>query len=334
MFLKKKNPYNTKPNTNLIGLDEKKKILKEFIKGGNICFLNGPPGTGKSSMLAWLKNNLKRHKVIYIDGKGLDEYFDLDKHLDAQKNLFQKIFGLHPKNIVILIDEAQECLASFINNLQAHWNVDQIKSIVLTQISSDLANFPNSFKERIGRKIIRMRRLNEEEIKELINLRTKGKHKFEDDAISVIAEKADYIPRRVLELCEIVNNQVNKNKICGEDVERIVNQLEEELLIGEPLQLEKPSKKIEDDALIPLELIDKTERLSPMQKKIVKLLLEDRRTTKQLAKILNTSPGSVGKQLSELTKLKVVGVINDRRPKIYSVLQSFKDHLLAKNNQF
>ena len=330
LFQTKKNPFSTKPNTKLIGLETKKASLKKYVEGGNICFLNGPAGTGKSSMLKWLQSSLRGHKVLYLDGKSLDEYFDIDKHLLQQRNLFQKIFRLKPKNTVLLIDEVQDCLKTFINNLQAQWNDDQVKSIVLTQISSDLGHIPESFRERIGRKVIRLKRLSEDEITELINLRTKGNHPFDQEAISLMAEKADYIPRRVLEICEIAYNEINKKKIKADDIRKLLDRTEEELLVGEPVKLEKIKGRPKEDFLIPLEKVDEAEKLSPMQKKIVKLLLEDRRTTKQLAKILNTSQGSVGKQLSELVKLNVIGIVNERRPKLYGVLQGFKDVLEHK----
>jgi type II secretory pathway predicted ATPase ExeA/DNA-binding CsgD family transcriptional regulator len=331
LFFKiKKNPFSIKPNTNLIGLEDKKETLKKYVEGGNICFLNGPAGTGKSSMLKWFQSNLKGHKIVYLDGKELDEYFDLNNHLSQQRNFLQRILGLNPKNVVLLVDEAQDCLTSFVNTLQTTWNSDQVKSVVIAQISADLSHFPHSFKERIGRKMIRLRRLTEEEIIKLINMRTKSKHSFNEEALSLIAEKADYIPRRALEICEISYNGINKKKITAEDVENLLNKSEEELLLSEPVKLGEPKISLKDDALFPLEKVDSAEKLSPMQKKIVKILLEDRRTAKQLAKILNTSEGSVGKQLSELIKMNIIGVVNERRPKLYGILQSFKDNLDSK----
>ncbi len=329
-FKSKKNPYSIKPNTNLVGLEDKKLLLKKHVGCGNICFLNGPAGTGKSSLLKWIQSNLKGHKVVYLDGKGIDEYFDLNKHLLQQRNFLQKLFKIKPKNIVLLVDEAQDCLQSFINTLQTSWDNNKVKGMIITQISSDISHFPPSFKERIGKKIVRLRRLNEDEVLELINLRTNGKHPFDEEAVSLIAEKADYIPRRALEICEMAYNQLNKKKITADDIENLLNKAEEELLLSEPVKLEEIKGRPKDDALFPLEKIDKAEKLSPMQKKIVKLLLEDRRTTKQLAKILNTSEGSVGKQLSELVKLNIAGIVNERRPKLYGVLQSFKDSLESK----
>lgn len=330
-FIQKKNPFSIKPNTKLIGLEDKKTILKKYTEGGNICFLNGPAGTGKTSLLRWMQSNLKGHKVLYIDGKELDEYFDLNKHLLQRRNFLQKLFRIKSKNVVLLVDEAQDCLKCFVNSLQTNWDNDQIKGVVIAQISSDLSGFPQSFKERIGKKIVRLRRLSEEEISQLMNVRTKGKHSFDEEAVSLIAEKADYIPRRALEICEMAYNSIDKKKITADDIENMLNKAEEELLLNEPVKLEEIQGRPKDDALFPLEKVDSAEKLSPMQKKIVKLLLEDRRTAKQLAKILNTSEGSVGKQISELVKLNVAGVVNERRPKLYGVLQSFKDRLEFKH---
>lgn len=330
LFKSKNNPFSTKPNTKLIGLEDKKTALKNYTEGGDICFLNGPAGTGKSSVLKWMQSNLKGHKILYLDGKELDEYFDLNKYLLQKRNFLQKLFRIKPKNVTLLVDEAQDCLKSFIDALQTSWDNDKVKSVIITQISSDLSAFPYSFRERIGKKIVRLRRLNEDEISELINLRTKGKHPFDEEAVSIIAEKADYIPRRALEICKIAYNEINKKKITAEDIENLLNKIEEELLLSEPVKLEKLEGRPQNDAIFPLENVDGAEKLSPMQKKIVKLLLEDRRTTKQLAKILNTSEGSIGKQLSELIRLNVIGVLNERRPKLYGVLQSFKDSLEQK----
>jgi len=330
-FNSRKNPFSTKPNPKLVGLEDKKVALKKYLEGGNICFLNGPAGTGKSSMLRWLQDSMGGHKVLYLDGKEIDEYFDLNKHMLLNRSLLQKILGMKPKNIVLLVDEAQDCLKSFINTLQTTWGNDRVKSIVMTQISSDISHLPHSFRERIGRKIVRLRRLTEEEIVELIKIRTNGKHPFDEDALSLIAEKSDYIPRRALEICEMAINNIPKKKITSEELQQMLNKADEELLLNEPVKLEEPKGKLENDELFPLDKVDSAEKLSPMQKKIIKILLEDRRTAKQLSKILNTSEGSVGKQLSELIKLNVIGIENERRPKLYGVMQSFKDSLEDKS---
>ena len=51
---------------------------------------------------------------------------------------------------------------------------------------------------------------------------------------------------------------------------------------------------------------------------------EGNRTAGQLAKILNTSEGSVGKQISLLADRRVVKVVNHRRPKVYGLSDEFR----------
>ncbi len=105
-------------------------------------------------------------------------------------------------------------------------------------------------RERIGKKIIRLRRLSEDEILELINLRTKGKHPFDEEAVSLIAEKSDYIPRRALEICEMACNELDKKKITADDIENLLNKAEEELLLSEPVKLEEMKGRPKDDDVI------------------------------------------------------------------------------------
>ena len=104
------NPFSIKTNTNLIGVNERKKELINYILSGDICFLNGPTGVGKSSMLRLVRKELKRHKVIYIDAAGVDDNFSITKHLQKFTPIWHKIAGKRfPPNSVILLDESQEC---------------------------------------------------------------------------------------------------------------------------------------------------------------------------------------------------------------------------------
>lgn len=327
MFFKSKkdkpNPFAIQPNTKLVGIDEEKDKLVKYVTNGNICFLNGPPGVGKSSLLEWVKENLKDHHVLYLDAKEVDEYFNLKNYLEENRPFLRALFKKHAKNIVLLLDEAQAADKKFINSLEVFWNKKVIKSIVVTQIKPHLAYYPDSFKHRLGSRTVRLDKLNSVRVHELINLRTNKKHPFTDEAIDLIAEKADFVPRKVLEHCEVVMVELgDKTKISEKDVDTVFEKKEAEELEQEAIDLD--SEEPDDAALIPLENVDKIDGISPMEKRIVKLLLEKGKTAVQLATILNTSAGSVGKQLSKLSKIDIVCVENHRRPKVYGITQDFK----------
>lgn len=324
-----KNPFSIQPNSNLVGIDEEKGKLKSYIQNGNICFLYGNPGVGKSSLLKWIKDDLKDHKVIYLDAKSVDEYFILDKHIKQNLSFWRRWFNKLPKNLVLLLDEAQAAELKLIDPLEVLWNKGIIKSIVVTQIKPHLPNCPESFMNRLGKRTIHLDKLNIVRVHELIKLRTDGKHPFNDEAIEVIAQKADYIPRKILENCEVALIELgNKDKISASDVRFVLDRKEaEELEIG-AIELEEPAPN--ETALIPLESIEKVQGISPMEERILKLLLENAKTAIQLATILNTTVGSVGKQLSKLIKTNIIEVTNNRRPKVYGLTREFKQTLTQK----
>ena len=64
-----------------------------------------------------------------------------------------------------------------------------------------------------------------------------------------------------------------------------------------------------------------------MQAKIIKLLMDCDRNSKQISIVLNTTSGSVGKQLSQLMSLGAVRVVSERRPKTYGLTEKFKTDL-------
>ena len=67
------NPFSIKANPNLIGLGKEKKLLIQYIKNGDVCFLTGPTGIGKSSLLLWIKNNLNPYNIFYIDAADVEK---------------------------------------------------------------------------------------------------------------------------------------------------------------------------------------------------------------------------------------------------------------------
>lgn len=72
------NPLDSRPNPNLVGLDEEEERLKNYILKSEICFLNGLTGSGKTSLLMKTQNQLKGYKFIYLDANDLPRDFNID----------------------------------------------------------------------------------------------------------------------------------------------------------------------------------------------------------------------------------------------------------------
>src|SRR3989344_407927 len=292
----KENPFSIKNPSALVGVEEKKQELISYVNAGDVCFLNGQTGVGKTSLLRWLTNNLKEHKVIYIDAAGIQDSFSLTNYLKKQTPIFSKLTGKQfPKNTVILVDESQDCNPEFLKALKLHWDHNHIKSIVVTQINPEL-NFSESFRNRIGNRIIPIGRLSSSEGYELISLRTNNKNPFDKSAIEAILEYSHYIPRKILETCEIACMKLQgKNPINAFDIEEILSPHKKQK-IGEieiP-QYSEYQKELEENEIkqseieIPAQKIqqefqDISIKLSPMESSILQHLQASNKTAQMLA---------------------------------------------------
>lgn len=218
------NPFSVKPSADgLIGLDEKRNKLLNFVHSGTICFLTGPAGVGKSSMLKWVQQNIEGHTPIYIDAEQLEGIFDLPEYLRQSRTLWETVLGYeYPKSVVILLDESHATEDKFKQTLKFYWDHDYIKSIVITQIPP-LKNFSSSVRNRIGNRIIRLDKLGMENIHKMIGSRTEGNSPLTKEALELIAKKSEYIPRKILENCEIVCIEMDgKEKIDVSDVQEVL----------------------------------------------------------------------------------------------------------------
>lgn len=219
------NPFSVKPIAEgLVGLDEQRNELLDFVHSGTICFLTGPAGVGKSSILKWVQHNIKMHTPIYIDAEQLgDDIFDLSEYLKQHRTLWETVLGHeYPKSVVILLDEAHATEDKLKKALKLYWDHDYIKSIVITQIPS-LKNFSSSVRNRIGNRMVRLDRLDSKYIHKMVELRTESKNPFTQEALNLIAKKSDYIPRKILENCEAVCIRMKgKKKIDVSDVRRVL----------------------------------------------------------------------------------------------------------------
>ena len=304
----RENPFSIKANPNVIGFEKEKKLLAQYIRSGDVCFLTGPTGVGKSSLLLWIKNNLNPYNVFYIDAADVEKSFGIKEFLKNSRRGFDR-FRTYPKNTVVLLDESQDCDYELQKALKLHWDHGHIKSIVITQINQNLKNFSDSFKDRIGRRVIELDKLNKPDAINLINLRLGNKKLFDEKAIEKIIEIADYIPRKILEFCELVYlKNKDKKKIELVDVKEVL--AKKTKLRKSKLSTENQINKLQENNEIG-EIPKLTPRLTLLQKKIVRSLDKGKRV-EEIAKDLEMSLEKVKEQLDNLQNLNMVTTQNQK----------------------
>ena len=169
------NPLDTRPNPDLVGLDEEAERLKNHILKEELCFLNGLTGSGKTSLLLKIQNELRGHKFIYLDAQDLPKDFNLEEELKGKRSFFDKItFKQFPrKKPILLIDEFQSTNPNLILEARGKWESQErkIKSIVIAQISKYLDNVSDSFKDRLGSRIVTLKQLDDFDMRKVLEKR-------------------------------------------------------------------------------------------------------------------------------------------------------------------
>tara|TARA_Y100000310_G_scaffold324465_1_gene386321 strand:+ start:1585 stop:2541 length:957 start_codon:yes stop_codon:yes gene_type:complete len=308
----KENPFIPKSNPEMVGIPLTKKRILEYISNGDICFLNGPAGSGKTSLLKWAETNLKNHIPIYFSAEEIEDT-DLEKKF--KRSTWEKLMK---KEFVLLLDESQESNETFQKAMKLNWDKNKIKSIVVAQIEP-LKNFPDNFKHRIGNRIIRLNKLSKSSVVDMINYRTYGRNPLSAEAMAEIGRKSNYNPRKVLEYAEracVEMARKEKKVINLFDTKIALEDFKIEEGIKKPDELQPPEPPVPE-----MPKVEKKSKLSPLERKIVKRLKESDMTVKELAELLSSSEGSIGKQLSKLTMKSLVSITHEKRPKKYGIVE-------------
>ncbi|MFT4304402.1 MAG: AAA family ATPase [Candidatus Woesearchaeota archaeon] len=140
----KKNPFSIKPtdNNSLIGYEKIMQRIIYQIKIGNVIFLEGSYGTGKSSILKYINKEL-RHNILYFN---YSRKKSLHKSILKNRNLLQKLLMLRPKKMLILIDEANLADSKDFDFLYEYYIMDHVKSIVFAGTNFKEVPFNKAFR--------------------------------------------------------------------------------------------------------------------------------------------------------------------------------------------
>lgn len=209
-----KNPLDFRPDTRLVGLDVEEQKLTSYIHNGEICFLNGLTGAGKSSLLKKVQQKNPHFEYIYLNAEDLPDGFSLEKEIKKKRKFLDLItFRKYPKKPpVLLIDEFQATDPNVVLQVKGKWEAHDkgVHAVVIAQISRELANTTGSFKERLGNRIIDIGSRSEGELREILRQRLErqnGKNllrNFSEDAISLLITQSNANVRRLLEFTEAV----------------------------------------------------------------------------------------------------------------------------------
>ncbi|MBM3200642.1 AAA family ATPase [Candidatus Woesearchaeota archaeon] len=338
------NPLDSRPNPNLINMEDQEEQLINHISKEEICFINGPTGSGKTSLLLKVKKKLKDHKFIYLDADDLPKNFDLEEELKKQRNFFDMLtLKKYPsKKPVLIIDEFQATDPNLVLKARSKWEANEqrtLRSIIIAQIDKHLSNTSGSFKERLGKRMISLNIIDNKGMKDMLkmrlnNTRTKTNYadKFTEEAINLLIKCADNSPRRLLEYTDLIFDfHYTKFKhlnpiLKGKDY-RISHFVIEDILNDRGIIVEEFKKKDLRNKRIPFD-----EKFDEEERKVLQFVLEhDYATSKEISQGLEMSPVKVGTLIGTL-KLKEGIVVSGRRGKykVYEISPGVKRAMIKE----
>ena len=291
------NPFELKPMPDLVsGFDDIREEALEYIKSGDCCLLYGDDGMGKTTILKWLeKYALEEYVPIYINTSGMgqeeESRINIDKIIRDKLNFFNKIVKKE-KKIVILLDDALSMPLVLGQALKRNFDNHVVKSIVMASPSDKIKN-DGGIMERIGKRKIKMRPMTSDEAMEMIVKRVGYKNPFDHEGLELIFEESKFVPKNILETCELVAKNCIEKSITKSLVETYFN--------IEGLKAQK---------------LKFFEELSPLQRDIVNLLLKGERRPRDLAKKLKKPNKTITSQLaylglkSGIETMKRKGIVN------------------------
>ena len=206
------NPFSIKPapfDFKVIGQDKILEDLYYKVPNGNMAFIEGKFGNGKSTILKHLINKLRgERKVIYFACNRIDKDLDIEKLLIGKYGFWGRLFKVHPKDMIVLLDEAQDLTPENTQRIKYFFDQGNIKSVVFTGVSYERCNLHESIKDRIGKDVLKLRELSDDEAILLIRNRIGETNLMSDEIVKKLWKLSNKNPRRLLQYSDMVCRKV------------------------------------------------------------------------------------------------------------------------------
>ena len=217
------NPFVDNEDTELIGYEDFIEEINYRIIAGDILFVEGGEGTGKTALMKRVISKFKgKGKLIYLNGKKMDDSFNMEEILMKKQGWFRKKY---PKNMALLMDEVQELSKKNNERLKYFYDQNYLRSIIFSSKDLKSVNFTQSLKERLS-KIIKLRELTEDEAVETVQRRLRDNKILNEELIKDIFKKSKKNTKDFLMNCEMVCKKViesGKKEATKEDTEETFN---------------------------------------------------------------------------------------------------------------
>ncbi|MFH1972002.1 MAG: hypothetical protein ABIJ18_00830 [archaeon] len=234
------NPFSIKPaffSDKVIGYESLIDEVSYGILNKRMVFLEGEYGEGKTTILKRIINDFGGKKqVIYYSCNRIEARLNVKKLLNERYGFWGKLFDLKPKDMILLLDEAQELGPKDYEKLYSYYQEGFIKSIVFVGKEFNQRNINKNIKSIT--EVIRLRKLSDDEAVKIIRRRIGSLPLLTDSVIKIVYGYSDKNIRKLLKNCE---------SLCKHAVERGETRITDEVIkevLGIEVKTEEKKKII------------------------------------------------------------------------------------------
>lgn len=319
------NPFSIKPaafHDQVVGFDKIVDEISYGILNNKIVLVEGEYGNGKSSILKRLLNDFGGKKqVIYYSCNRMDARLNVKMLLNGRYGFVGHLFDMKPKDMILLLDEAQELLSKDYERLYSYYQEGYIKSVVLVGKGIKKNEIVSGFKAHVEE--VGMHKMNEELALQVIKRRVGELPLLPDPIVRKIYQRSDNNVRVMLKTCE---------EVCKKAVESGRKRVTEDFLKQFFQEKDAPVEKKEE---IKAKAEVKKEEVKVEEKKTTKtVIIDHRKEKKEEAKIQEVKPVEVKKEEKKSAEVIVDEKKGGRgrvyREDDYKVMKGSAEDLLNK----
>jgi Cdc6-like AAA superfamily ATPase len=222
------NPLDTNPirfADKLVGMEEIIDELAYRAGAGSMVFIEGKKGLGKTALLWSIIRKYRGHgRVIYVDCGKIEKELNIEKLLVQRNGISGVIFGKKPKDMILLLDNVSALSKTNMERIKFFFDEGYLLSAVFTGTDYESVKFSKSIKDRIGKRIIRLKELEPYQAVSLVRNRIGNTEMITDDLIELAFAKAGKSPLVLLEKLDIIFGKAiesKKEKLTKEDLRSI-----------------------------------------------------------------------------------------------------------------
>ncbi|MBR9691084.1 hypothetical protein GOV08_05365 [Candidatus Woesearchaeota archaeon] len=225
----KQNPFIIKPyafNEDLQGYRVQIRKVNTSIKRGRVIFIEGDYGVGKTAVLKEIIKAFKgKKKLIYYSANRSEGSIPFDALIKGRAGPLGKMFGVRPKELILMIDEAQKLTLHDCEKIEYLIKKGHFRSVILVSDSYAKANLTDSLRRKIGNKVLSLGEvISDYTAVKIVRTRLGKKNRkfMQPKIIKEVFERANRNPRTLLEHLEDIARYVveekGAEKVTPEDV--------------------------------------------------------------------------------------------------------------------